>query len=315
MSEVLSRIKELITDSKEKDELLLIKKEKMSISDLFEEKKSNINGYILTKILDAFQGVTTGGAGSTEIFGSPPEDTKDNCELVFKSIMGRNIYPYEIEWSNDYCIFPYRIDSDDFVPAFNKNGRDVLNFNKNFDSNENGKTNEEKLLYRIAKNLVDYPRIAEYLFSHYDNLSKRKFEGKTMFELNKEWYEYHRNRTPEILQTPKIVCRRLMKEPSFAIDDVGYIPKDSVVCFTPRPEFKQLLSELEKMTGDKLSIIDGYNYILSYLNSEWFGEILEAKRAKKRGGYPRIGERMLDSIVIPSPKTISKKEVIKRIGK
>lgn len=290
----------------------------VTIEELFEEFTHEYeDGYVLTDIFSAIQGVTIGGEGSTEIY----TNVKDNVEieglLVYKSIMGRNIDAYQINWTNEYIIFPYLIEDDKFVPAFyNKEiGNDVLNFDINLDPKEIGTERTQKLMHRVAKGYVDYIDVAEYLIQHYDDLYYRSFEGKSMLEYGKYWYEYHRSRSPEIISKPKIVARRLMRIPSFAIDYVGYLPRDSVICFTPKKEFSTLLNELEEILEEKISIIQGLEYVLSYLNSDWFFEVLDRKRAKKKGDYPRLGERMLKSVVIPSPSSIETEELRKRIAR
>jgi len=294
-------------------------KRRMSLKDLFEEKEIDTkNGYILTDLFYALQGVTTGGKGSTEIFTNV-EEVDVKCDLVFKTIGGSNINAYDIEWNKEYAIFPYLIDSEEekFIAAFSDENLeiDVLDFDINIEASESGKDRKQKLSNRIARGHVKYPTIAEYLEKHYNLLYNREFEGKSILDYNKSWYEYHRPRVPKILSKEKIVCRRLMKEPSFAIDESGYLPRDSVVSLIPKPDFQALLEEISAIIEEEVTLKQGFNYILSFLNSDVFGKILEEKRAKKRGGYPIVSDKMLGQVVIPKPSSISADDLEARINR
>ena len=301
----------------EEYEHITITSKKISIEQLFEETgPKDEEGYVLTEIFSAVQGVTIGGNGSTEIYTNVEDDVNPEGELIYRSIMGKNIDANRINWTDEYLIFPYIVEDDEFKPAFYSDelNNDVLNFDINLDQQEVGRDRSYKLMHREARGYVDYTDVAEYLMEHYDSLYYRSFEGKHILEYGKSWYEYHRPRTPEIISHPKIVARRLMREPSFAIDEVGYLPRDSVVCLIPKTEFNNLLQELREILGESINEIQGFRYVLSYLNSNWFFQVLDRKRAKKKGDYPRIGERMLESVVIPSPSSLELEEVKERLS-
>jgi hypothetical protein len=318
--EILNEIKKGILDQlydREREyDYIQVESTDITIEELFEEKTSNLEeGYVLTDLFCALQGVTVGGEGSTAIFSNVEGNVDTNNDLIFKTIGGSNINANEIIWTNEYMIFPYVINDDKFVPAFydNELKEDTLNFDINLDASEVGRDRQHKLTYRIAKGYIKYPTVAEYLCKFYDDLYYREFEGKSILDYNKSWYEFHRPRTPAILSVPKIVFRRLMKEPSFAIDKEGYLPKDSVISLVPKDKFNILIEDLTEITEDEISTLNGYYYILSFLNSEMFAGLLKQKRAKKKGDYPIVGDTMLQNVIIPFPSSITEEELISRI--
>jgi len=156
--------------------------------------------------------------------------------------------------------------------------------------------------YRVAQGVISYPRTASYLIDYY-KLSQRIFERRTLSDYNKIWYEFHRPREPSLTTKPKIVCKRMMKDPTFALDQEGYLPRDSIMSLIPKERFKEVREELEKVIGDSVSIKDAFNYVLSFLNSDLFAGLLAKRRAKKRGGYPIVDERMMRRFLIPVPSS------------
>jgi hypothetical protein len=309
-------VKSISTDDKVENQNFIVNKRQISFKELFGERKVNTSkGYMLTEIFETAQGITIGGRGATDIYSDVEEIDKDN-NLVKKFIGGRNIDPFKIEWNDEYILFPYIIKNNEFIAAFydEEKNIDLLNLNLNFSEVEEGKNKSEKLKVRIANGTIKNPNVAEYLFNFYDDLTNREFESKNIKEYNKSWYAYHRPRTPMILQTPKIVCRRLMKDPSFAIDNIGYLPKDSVISMIPNNNFNELIMDIEKILDSKVEIISGLYYILSYLNSELFQKVLDEKLAKKQGGYANISGKMLKKVIIPYPNTLTIKELKNKLS-
>ena len=278
---------------------------KVSIQELFEEERVYANGWIITDLFDIKQGVTWGGYRCESIYVLEEKQASMlESEIVWKTIGGRNIKPWRIEWNGKYLLFPYVKRGKKWVRAFQSpklGGVDVLDFSVILNPYEKGKSIEEILNFRIAQRLVPYPKAATYLVSHYEDLSKRIFEGKNLSEYGKSWYEYHRPRAPSIVTKPKIVGKRMMKEPSFAIDTVGYLPRDSVISLIPKSRFKELKKQLSKITKTKISNEQALKYVLFFLNSEIFSRLLSKRRSKKRGGYPIIDERLMRLFVVPFP--------------
>lgn len=290
----------------EKNGFLAVSK-KVKLEELFEEKTSTeIDGWPIAELFDVTQGVTWGGEGCEEIYvvGKGIASSLES-ELVYRTIGGRDISATKIDWKEEYLVFPYIKAALKWLPAFrlaSLGGDDALDFSIPISDYEKGKDTTSKLDYRTARNLVKFPKVANYLTKHYDKLEQREFEGKRLSQYNKSWYEYHRPRTPELISKPKIVCKRVMKKPAFALDDKGYLPRDSVISMIPKKKMDELRSNLEKVLHEKLTTAQVLKYSLTFLNSELFQEILTQRRSKKRGGYPIVDERLLEKFSIPKIK-------------
>ena len=277
---------------------------KVSISELFEEKElHNFDGWSVTELFEIEQGVTWGGENCMEIY-LVGKEVAGNLEqkLVYKTIGGRDIKAGRIEWREKYLIFPYVRVKSKWVPAFRNpslGGDDALDFTKPVSNAEKGKDVIGKLKYRIAKGLVNYPLVASYFVEHYEKLENREFEEKKMSSYNKGWYEYHRPRKVNLLKKPKIVYKRVMKEPAFAIDQRGYLPTDSVGSMTPKNKFIELKANIESILNREVSVEQVLGYVVAFLNSDLFCEVLEHRRSKKRGGYPIVDERLMERLTIP----------------
>jgi hypothetical protein len=306
----------------EKDGFLAISK-KVKLEELFEEKTSiDIDGWSIAELFDLTQGVTWGGEGCEEIY-VVDKNTASSLEsiLIYRTVGGRDISANKIDWKEEYLVFPYIKAGSKWVPAFRHaslGGDDALNFSIPVSDYEKGKDAASKLNYRTAKNLVQFPNVANYLTKYYDKLEQREFEGKRLSQYNKAWYEYHRPRTPELISKPKIVCKRVMKEPAFALDEKGYLPRDSVISMIPKKKMDELRSNLEKVLHGKIITVQVLKYVLAFLNSELFQEALSQRRSKKRGGYPIVDERLLEKFSIPKIEgkdSDSAKKILERKSK
>ena len=200
-----------------------------------DKKSSEGNGWAVRNLVDVIQGVTWGGEGCEEIFVSKVKpDIEDR--LLYKTVGGRDFSSDGIKWQGAYLIFPYLRNAKDWEPVFG----DFLDLSQSIDLEEQRLIGNplDMVRHRIARhigNLERFPKTAQYLVSYYERLREREFEGKNITEWGKAWYEYHRPRTPRLMTVPKMLCPRLMHEPCFAVDDVGYLPRDSVVALIPRP--------------------------------------------------------------------------------
>lgn len=259
---------------------------KVDIAELFEEEtKRDVEGWVVTELFDVTQGVTWGGEGCEEIYvvDKTVASTLES-KLVYKTIGGRDIGSTAIDWRGKYLVFPYLRIASRWMPAFRHStlgGDDALDFSQPISNYEKGKDVEAILNYRIAKNIVAFPRTAKYLIKHYSKLEKREFEGKKLSGYNKCWYEYHRPRTPILVMRPKIVCKRVMKTPAFELDERGYLPRDSVMSIIPRKKFDELRENLEKVLRSEITVIQALEYSLAFLNSELFQEVLEKEDQRK----------------------------------
>jgi hypothetical protein len=279
----------------------------MKTETLFEETTViHASGWKVTELFDLRQGVTWGGDECAPIFvvnksiASQLEE-----ELTPRTIGGRNIQRGSIVWGDENLVFPYLPQQKKWIPAFqtpNLGEVDSLDFDINIDESEKGQSPEFKLKVRTGQKIIPFPKVAEYLFKYYDVLSRRVFKEKPLSAYRKMWYEYIWQRDPSLTSKNKIVCRRLTPEARFAIDDVGYLPRDSVISLLPKGQFNILKATLGKVVNKSVSNKDTLEYCLAFLNSKAVDDLLASQRAKKQGGYPMVGERILKRFIIPKPK-------------
>jgi hypothetical protein len=295
---------------------LVASSRKISLSELFEEEEVvNIDGWPITELFDVMQGVTWGGDGCEEIYVIDKTVASSlESKIMYKTIGGRDISACKIDWKETYLIFPYIKVKEKWLPAFRHpslGGDDALDFSITINSYENGKDIAARLDYRIAKGIINFPNAANHLVKYYSKLEQREFEGKKLSNYNKAWYEYHRPRTPKLICKPKIVCKRMMKYPEFAIDEIGYLPRDSVMAIVPTEKIEKLRKDLERVLKHKFTTMRTLEYALAFLNSEMFQALLERRRSKKRGGYPIVDEQLLHRFIIPRPTAKNSKALEK----
>lgn len=306
-------LKALKTGKAKNDSFSAIRR-KISLEELFEEEtKSAFEGWPVSKYFDIKQGVTWGGLKCEDIYVVDKKAASSlESKCVFRTIGGKDIDANKINWGQKYLVFPYIGAKSRWIPAFkhpNLGGDDALDFSRQLSRYERGKDVHDILEYRIAKDLVDFPKLASYLVEHYTKLEQREFEEKKMSEYGKSWYEYHRPRTPRLITRRKIVGRRLMKTPAFALDRTGYLPRDSVISLIPKRNFEELRKRFEKALRHKVTKNQMLSFTLAMLNSEMFQELLKRKRSKKRGGYHMIGERLLNRFFLPRPNQENSREI------
>lgn len=281
---------------------------KIGIAELFEEKiATSIDGWPVTELFDVVQGVTWGGEGCEEIYVIDKAVASSlESKLLYRTVGGRDIGANVIDWKGECLVFPYIKSRSKWIAAFrhsNLGGDDALDFSRPISNYEKGKDVGAILNYRIATGIVDFPNVAKYLVQYYNKLEQREFEGKKLSQYHKCWYEYHRPRTPILITKPKIVCKRLMRTPAFALDEKGYLPRDSVISLIPKKKLDDLSKNLEKILQSKIAVVQALKYSLAFLNSELFQVLLDQRRSKKRGGYPIVDERLLQRFSIPKVTT------------
>jgi len=288
----------------------------MDTKALFEETVlTRASGWKITELFIPRQGVTWGGEGCESVFVVDESiASKLEPELIYRTIGGRDIRPRKIVWIGNHLVFPYIARQQRWITAFRKpnlGGVDSLDFDENLDPSEKGQNIEWKLKNRTARKYIPFPKTAEYLFSSYKVLSERIFKDKPLSDYKKMWYEYIWQRDPSITSKNKIVCPRLTRKARFAVDNYGYLPRDSVISLLPRGRFNELRDAISKVVRKPVSNEGALNYTSAFLNSKVFDDLLASKRAKKRGGYPMVGEKMLGRFIIPRPQPAKVRRVEK----
>jgi hypothetical protein len=287
----------------------------LTIEELFEEEgPPPIVGWDVPTLFQVIQGVTWGGQDCETIY-RVEEETATLVEplLVKKTIGGEDITRDGLKWAHRYLIFPYLESKNEWVPAFSSpklGGNDALDFSKVYSPQEHLNDGPvDRLQARTANGLIDYPKMAKYLVQFYEKLDRREFEGKTLVDSGKSWYEYHRPRKTSLLRNPKIVFKRVMKDPTFCIDEEGYLPTDSVCALIPREEIGELRKAISESLGKSVKEHSCLKYVVAFLNSGLFAMLLQKRRSKKRGGYPIVDEKILSKFVIPKPMKRHGKQV------
>ncbi len=283
-------------------------------------------------ILEPYQGVTPGGEGGLEVFQMTRE-TADSFEfereLVHPVLKGRETLRWRIPDVDHVMLYPYRLDGIRARPAFaygrGKSWRDALDFENPLDDREREVIREHGLSqdglmalleHRTALNLVKFPQTAAYLVQNYEFLSNRMFEKKNIRAQGKQWYEYHRPRSPEaILFMPKLVTPRLAKGVRFALDTEGIMPQDSCVVLLPSERTKVKYNEykraLSKTMGKELSDEQVLKWCMAFLNSEQTQRRLVAgQRPTPMGFFSITGKLFIDIHIPTSPDKQTGKAIL-----
>jgi hypothetical protein len=256
------------------------------------QSKSKRSSSWLNRAFEVLQGVTWGGKDAERVFVIGERGALEP-ELTPKTIGGRDVLSGKIVWQGSHLVFPYFTSGPKWTPAF-KGLLDLETARDRTEAKLIGRPSD-LLNHRIAtlgNSLARYANVATHLVNHYDSLRQREFEGRVITECGKDWYEYHRPRTPTLITTPKIVARRLPKTPMFAVDREGFLPRDSVICLVPKWGDERL-RKLVKHSGGQLTALE---WIVDRLSSQTVQKVFDAVRSKKRGGYVILGEDLLSQI-------------------
>lgn len=145
-----------------------------------------------------FQGVAT---GKDEVFIVKEGEVSQNqleSNSIKKFLMGKDISPYVINWSNHYVIYPYE---------------------------DNGKVIREAKLKEI------YPNSYSYLLKRRSSLTGRGYFDKS----SKLWYELWNQRNYKRFKVEKLITLDNASKNSFAYDNSGYIGTTTTYSILPKP--------------------------------------------------------------------------------
>ncbi|MDI7269318.1 MAG: N-6 DNA methylase, partial [Myxococcota bacterium] len=297
------------------------------------EVLESYQGRHLLDFVEPFQGVTPGGV--LDLFLMREEDAaglKLERALVYRALKSRDLGKWRVEWDGRVILYPYLPSPPGYSrkqatsPAFRITDRerarmpaelrDALDFETRLDDREaailrrHGLTDQarrEILDHRIAAGIVHYPEVARHLTVHYERLSGRVFEKKNIRAQGKQWYEYHRPRSVDVmLQRPRLLCPGLAKHVRFVLDEVGHLSDDAcfVIVHTERTAraFEsvqlRLVAAVPRRTITRADVL---RYILAFANSSVADELLRHGRRPRPGDVYQYDEAFLREIPVPDP--------------
>lgn len=248
-------------------------------------------------LIDAFtvaQGATTGNADN--IFLLDEETLLGRAiesSVSRPTVRGRFIRPFKVDWPRVHAIYPYEPDG-----TLIDLGRDIWV--------GDGAQAQESVENAIAvQGRIGAPNAALYLVEFYEELALRTFEGRRLVDIGKQWFEWHRPRTPSLLtKSPKIVGRRQMRSACFAVDEVGFLPMDSCLAIVPlsdSPDWTTLTQYIASALGRTPTEAEVMNYVAAVLNSSLSETLLKVRNSPSQAGYYTIGEEHISRIFIPLP--------------
>ncbi len=294
-------------------------------------------------VLEMRQGVTPGGC--LEVFLLTQMEAKAlelEDALLHRAIKSKAIDRWRASWDGLVLLYPYHVVGDEATPAFELEGerikdeplkeairrlgiQDALDFERQLDDSEveitrrkgvNQTTVPQLLKHRIGLGLVSYPKVAEYLTQHYEQLEGRVFEKKRFTELGKRWYEYHRPRDPKlVLSRKRIISPTLLKAIRFSLDTAGYLSDHACLYLQPTRQthsrYLELRKQLSQALGrDEASLEDVLKYCLAFLNSGFAQRRLVTGHRPTPKGFYAVTEDFLREIVIPPPAKTQARQIM-----
>jgi hypothetical protein len=279
----------------------------------------------VAQLLEPSQGVTVGGEDCLSIFlmsEAQAEELGLEKALLFPIIKGQETVAWRPEWGGNVIFYPYHADKEGrWRPAFTCKKPpvlDALDFEHYADKFEQDWVRKYGVNYisvrrllehrRDALEIVKYPKAAEYLLKFYDQLSGRTFEKRSIFDLGKEWYEFHRPRDAKIIfGQPKIISPRLTPKVRFALDQKGIGIQDSCLCLAVSDNTKEAFDEfrkrLSKLLSHEVKGVTVFRYLLAFLNSSYAQELLTTGRRPTPKGHYQVDEQFLQELSIPISRT------------
>jgi hypothetical protein len=265
-------------------------------------KLAKIKGSPMASLFNDDQGVTTGlNSAYVLTYERARESGMLEENLTRRVVQGRDIKTWKIIPSDSYIVYPYARKKNRWSLAFSSRNVNVLDLETAKDSEELAMNVKDRLNHRIAKGLVGHPNTASYLIQNYEALKQRKFEGKLVEEYTGAWYAYHRRRDPEVMTSnPKILTPRLVGRASFALDEEGLLPLDSVIALAPNNRFDSILKKLSNRLKVEFGKSDLLKVFLAFINSPVSDFIICLGRPRTPKGDYSIDEKLLLDLELPT---------------
>lgn len=274
----------------------------------------NLGGVPLLKIMKTMRGATAQG---DEIFSK----VADQLNLIgyagdgyYRSLRGSDIRRGCAHNSSENAVYPY-----------NRGGKVMFGVGIENKLNPVAHSAEKKILGEnceltrlvdlriaqgeIAENEREYARCLSSMVS---SLSARRVRDKPMSSSGRLWFEWIWPRKPqEMLSAPKIVAQRITTRPVTGIDELGFLPFDTVIVMIPlAEEFDSWLKNWGDFFGKNLTTLDGMAIVCCWLNSAPMKGLHTIGRIPRPGGIREFTEALSKEIKLPcAKKTEFRKEI------
>jgi hypothetical protein len=271
-------------------------------------------------VFEPAQGVTPAGEGVLRLLRFSKDEAKDrelDDELVHPAVGGLDVQRWALAPSGKVIVYPYAKNAGDdkWCPAFTVGGgasgtwdaladrartKDEERLTRGLQDDE---ARRRLVTRRIADGVCPYPQVALYLLEHYERLAGRRNKGRPFGDFGRHWYEFLWPRNPAImLASPKIIGRRYVQWPTYALDEQGVIPSDKCVALW-RPTRRSgqmgcLVRSLQSVLGRPVTEREVMVYALAFLNSSASAFVLRVGRKPTAKGNWTVTEDAISWIPI-----------------
>jgi len=257
-------------------------------SELKKKIRSTRKSHHLSQVLELNQGVTPGG-GCLDVFLTKSPGSFEP-ELVFPCAEAEDIVCWKLGEPHKWIVYPYR-----------KDGSSVNLGRISLDLSQDQAHAEIDGL--IARGSIKYPKVAKFLVDRYSKLASREAEKMSWKDYGKAWYEYHRPRSPSLMmESPKILTRRMTHDMEFCLDDRGFIPTDGCIALTLTKNSNWIESMREQGFDDR----DSLCFCLALLNSEIVKFLVRNSADSWQGEYYQVREDTLADVPVKNPSKVDK---------
>jgi hypothetical protein len=195
-------------------------------------------------------GVKTNAKG-VYVFNQPKDDVPVESELLRPVVDGADIRRYSVDTTDKYILYPYEIDSDRSLTPVD---------------------------------ISDYPKAESHLADNKTTLSERKFFGKTVTEMGKEWFEFPY--TSEELVNTKVIYPHTAPEPRSSVDLTG----DTIILNTG---YGIVLPEDTEFSTE---------FLCAIINSPLFHFLFQTRSPMVSGGYYQFRSQYMEGVPVADLK-------------
>lgn len=268
-------------------------------------------------VFKAVQGVTTGGEGVLRLLRMTESEANEldlDSDLLRPAVGGVDVPRWSLCTSEKVLVYPYTPSGPDgeWRPAFvvAQDGAaewDALTprpLDRVEERLVSGLREEDArlrlVMHRIAIGQCPFPQTALYLMDHFEKLAARGLGP------DRPWYDFHRAREPEVMTAkPKILARRYAGWPTYALDEVGFVPSDKCMALWRPPsrigDMGRLIAALASAMGRRPTYREVLVYSLAFLNSSASAFLLRVGRKATAKGSWTLTENAIGWVGIKLP--------------